>query len=148
MGATEVENGILLVEKAIELLPDNKPLKESLKNLIRVSAFEKAEKYVADNNYKNALTTLNDALNRLPNDEEVDSKIEEYIAEFKTKVFEEASKFASENEYSGVFAIIEDAINIVPDNEALVTKLNEYHFEFETIASDTANALVIDEKYD
>ena len=145
--SAEAENGILLVEKAIGLLPDNKSLKECLKILIRVSASDKAEKYVEENDYKNAFTTLNDALNRLPADEELSSKLEGFIAEFKTKIFDEASKSASENDYSSVFTIIENAINIVPD-EVLVTKLNEYHSEFETITTDTVNALVIDQKYD
>ena len=103
--------------------------------VVRTEAIEQADAYVADNDYANAIKTVNAALGKIGQDDELDAKLTIYVNEYVSTVTSTAQaqykKYNAESIYAAE-EIITNALDVLPGNQDLTSAL-DYYQELEPI---------------
>jgi len=104
-------------------------LSSSKENYIK-SVIEQADTYIAEENYTDAIKTVNEALVILPEEKKFLSKLEEAqnknVVKQKAEILEEAQGYADKGDYVAALTTIQNALAVYPDDKQLKEKLDEY----------------------
>lgn len=146
----EYDVAIGMLEKALKVLPNDtefkneyNKIKDLYKKKLSDNALSTAKEFVKNNNYENAIKTLQDAITKIGSDEEVSAQLDVYINSYASSVIDAAKKQYKEYNAPSIYAaenIIEKALNIAPDNQALIDEYNFYkeHEPIKIIAMDNS----------
>ena len=104
------------IEAAIALLPENTELKQSRDNclskyhtLVRSNAFREADQMAADGDFEGAFARIAQALEILPEDEQLTQKAEDLRAAFVAYVTREAVDRVDAGDFDSAYEIVEEA---------------------------------------
>lgn len=86
---------------------------------VRSEAIGQADNYVADNDYANAIKTINTALNKIGEDEELSARLTIYTNTFKDNIMQQIDSVYAESGYDAVITLLKNAISVLPEDSSL-----------------------------
>ena len=121
-------DAIEYINSALEALPENEKLKakfEELKAAYLEKLLAEADEMIADEDYEDAFSKLNYALEVLGESEEIDERINTIIE----KYIEDIDELAADKDYDEAIELVDEAIDLFAENESanetLTAKKNE-----------------------
>jgi tetratricopeptide (TPR) repeat protein len=109
----------------------------SLKQLDRLNnskiAFSKAEEYLKQNDYVNAIKEYNLVISDDKNYEKANKQIEDNKSKYKENALNDAQKNADNNDYDKAVLVLNEATSILKDDNDIVAKLSVYTTKLQQI---------------
>jgi len=117
---------IRILEEALLVIQSDAEITQQL-NIYRVSytaanrqrVLDTAAGYADDDNWPNAIATLNAALRNMPGDTLITERLRSYEQSYVTIVVSESNNLVSANRHDDAIALITQALQVIPDNEQL-----------------------------
>lgn len=123
---------IAKLQEGLNIVSNDKKLQEQIaiyqnenENMLKEQALESAAEYAAQNDLKQAITTLSGALERKPDDTELTAAYNTYCQQYVQGVIAEADAFVEQEDYKGAIKCINEALKVLPGEELLASKLGE-----------------------
>lgn len=122
------------LEKSTELLPDNSQLEDKYKEIsdladsseIVSKALSEASSFAALEDYKSAITTIDEALKKLEDSDELTAKREEYADQYKSVLKNSAYEAYKNDGYESAVSILKNGKKVLGDDEELVDLIQQY----------------------
>ena len=131
---SQYEVALELLKNAQVLLPENAELQKAYndinttyKALIRNNAIKEADEYAKKNDYENAIKTVNSALDKIGQDEELFAKLEVYIGGYKEELFKTAKESYNEKGYEAAINVLQEGKTILGEDEELIDLIRQYN---------------------
>lgn len=102
--------------------------------------YAEAEQFMKNDDFENAVQSLNKVLKLDENDEETIQKIQTYNENYITKVLNKASSLANDGKYSDAAELLNEANTLVPDNR-LTSKAESYMEQYRASVVNSARVL-------
>lgn len=113
--------------------PDDTVLQDSYndmltayKNNVRNNAIKDGKAYVDNADYPNAIKTLNAALDKLGQDEELSALLTIYKNNYRTELIAHADNMLRAQGYQAAISIINQGLVVLPGDDMLLNKISEY----------------------
>ncbi|MEY8312251.1 hypothetical protein AALA61_09650 [Oscillospiraceae bacterium 42-9] len=97
--------------------------------VIRTEAIEQADAYVSENNYASAIETVNAALDKIGQDDELSAKLNVFTDTYSAAVIKAAKDKYVEYNYDSIISaeeMLKGALAVMPNNSALTSELAFY----------------------
>lgn len=156
----DYESAISTLKLALSIIDNDLELTKQLTlyeteavNNYRAQMLEKAELYALENDYNNAISTLQSALDVVENDVELAKQLtiykEKAIENSRTEALNKADGYFSAGDYSNAINTLRQALKNELENDTELTRqLNDYEIEYSKSVILQADALVSENNYD
>lgn len=118
--------GLLVIPEDAELLQTIETYSLEYANLVRTAAIADAETFAAAQDYANALTAIQGAIDEVGSDAELGALADKYMFEYKEKVFTKTNELLYSEGYYVARDFLEDSINVLPNDPDLTKKIEEF----------------------
>lgn len=129
---TYVDNGdyklaIDILNAGLRVIPEDTKLVQTIEtysleyaNLVRTAAITEAETFAAAQDYANALTTIQGAIDEVGGEVELQTLYDYYTNQFRDMTLAEARQVYAEQGYDPSLSIFQDSLAVLPDDEILM----------------------------
>lgn len=143
-----------LMRQALDILPDNTTLTQRYTELcneynllVRQTAIEQAEQYIANDNYVEAFATIKAALKQLPDDSELTEQLQKYQTDYEMLITEQVAALCEAENYVDALNMVNQSLDVL-NSDALQQSRNNVQANYEEIITKQANELADAGSYD
>lgn len=112
--------GLLIVPDDAELLGTIEDYSLEYINVVRAAAIEDAAAYAAEEDYANALMTIQSAIDEVDSDVELHALYDNYIVQYRKDVLAKACQAYAEQDFQSSLSIIQNSLDVLPNDKSLM----------------------------
>lgn len=110
-------------------------------------AFQSAESYFENEDYKSAIVKYNEVAKDTPNYEKAQERIEEANEKYKQELIKKAQSYADISSYSGAINLLEQALDRYPNDIEIKNKIAEFETAYVNSTIEKASEYLANENY-
>lgn len=121
-----LENALLMLPNDSELQHISDEYRSAYKSVVRTEAIEQADMYIAENDYANAIKTVDAVLDKIGYDDELTALYNKYIGEYKDFLISEANKAYHTTGYEDAVSILKEGLHTLGNEENILSLISQY----------------------